>query len=29
MVHQDESTGGMNTMELSDHARVTVVLDWK
>jgi endonuclease/exonuclease/phosphatase family metal-dependent hydrolase len=29
MVHQDESTGGMNTMELSDHAPVTVVLDWK
>jgi endonuclease/exonuclease/phosphatase family metal-dependent hydrolase len=29
MVHQDESTGGMATMPLSDHAPVTVVLDWQ
>lgn len=28
MVHQDESTGGMATMPLSDHAPVTVELPW-
>lgn len=29
LVHQDESTGGMKTMPLSDHAPITAVLDWK
>jgi endonuclease/exonuclease/phosphatase family metal-dependent hydrolase len=28
LVHQDEQTGGMATMPLSDHAPVTVVLQW-
>jgi endonuclease/exonuclease/phosphatase family metal-dependent hydrolase len=29
MVHQDTSTGGMETMPLSDHAPVTAVLEWQ
>ncbi len=29
LVHQDEETGGMETMPLSDHAPITAVIDWQ